>query len=158
MAKVISFINDSPKRRAFFQANLTTPYETKFVQRHDALLRFSSSFNLIVGGLRSLIGNSQFDARSRSRTYGLLESLSSSSFIIALATSKKVMGLTISSSLMLQSINLDYVQAMQDITEIKETLMNWQTNDDEWTGNTFSVCKQAEDLVGCSSFYPSLRT
>ena len=34
---VINFINDSPKRRAFFQANLTTLCETRFVQRHDAL-------------------------------------------------------------------------------------------------------------------------
>ena len=104
---------------------------------------------MIVGGWRSLTGFSQFDTKSCSRAYGLLESLSRSSFIIALASAKKVMGLTISLSQMLQSINLDYAEATQDITEIKETLMHWRTNDEEWNGNAFSVYKQAEDLARC---------
>ena len=53
--------------------------ETRFVQRHDALLRFAAGFQLVVDALQAMaIDKERFDAKTRSRALSLLESVSCS--------------------------------------------------------------------------------
>ena len=44
LSNVINFFHDSPKRRELLGVNLLTFCETRFIQRHDAILRFSDNF------------------------------------------------------------------------------------------------------------------
>ena len=51
VSDTINFANDSPKRRALFDTNLTKMCETRFVQRHDSILKFGENLQKIKEGL-----------------------------------------------------------------------------------------------------------
>ena len=43
VSDTIKFVNDSPKRRVLFGTNLTKMCETRFVQRHNSILKFGEN-------------------------------------------------------------------------------------------------------------------
>ena len=57
------------------------------------------------------------------------------------------MGLTVSLSRMLQSVNLDFREAMKDLEDIKQTLVDWRSKNTEWNEDELSVFRQSEKLA-----------
>ena len=80
VSDTINFVNDSPKRRALFDTNLTKMRETRFVQRHDSILEFGKNLQKITEGLGKILIDASFDTYTKSRALSLLEAVCSSSF------------------------------------------------------------------------------
>ena len=99
MFKIVSvnvnnFVNDSPKRRALFDTNLTKMCETRFFQRHDSILKFAENLQKIMEGLGKILIDASFDTNTRSRALSLLKAVCSSSFLVAMSAAVKVMAVT----------------------------------------------------------------
>jgi len=82
VGEVIDFFNDSPKRRGEIEVTLLSICSTRFVQRHDSIIRFASNFQSIVTGLKNIATSSSFDSRSKAKAVSLLESMERSTFLL----------------------------------------------------------------------------
>ena len=82
VSDTINFVNDSPKRQALFDTNWTKMCETRFVQRHDSILKFGENFQKITEGLGKILIDASFDTNTRSRALSLLEAVCSSSLLV----------------------------------------------------------------------------
>src|SRR6218665_1461463 len=144
---VITFFNDSPKRRHMLDANLVTLCETRFIQRHDAILRFSDNFSSIIGALQDITESNTMDAKTKAKAITLINGVSTSSFLVSLAAAMKVMSLTMNLSRLLQSPKLDLPEGSAMIDSINKRLREWRGDDSAWHGVPFSVFTQAEQLA-----------
>ena len=122
VSATINYINDSSGRRNVFDAQFISYCSTRFVERHDAIIRFCSNISSIVLGLERIISDNHFNFKSRAQALSHLNSIKNSSFLISLACVGKVMSITIILSKMLQTVNLNYVECMQLIESTIETL------------------------------------
>ena len=149
LSQVINFFNDSPKRNALLEMSLVTFCETRFIQRHDAILRFAENFEEIVTALDNISepGNKSVDAKTKSNAQSLLTAVLSSEFVVSLAAAKKVMSLTLTLSTRLQSPSLDLTEATEMMTSVLNRLNTWRLDDSAWNGGAFSVLLQAEQLA-----------
>ena len=67
------------------------------------------------------------------------------------------MGLTVSLSKLLQSVNMDFHEAMKDVEDVKGTLTDWRSTDSEWNEDELSVfqqLKQSASIAGVTLFLP----
>jgi len=82
-------------------------FETRFIQRHNAILRFAENFQGVVGALQFIAESPTMDAKTKAKALSLINSASTSSFLVSFAAAKKVMSLTVSLSRHLQSPKID---------------------------------------------------
>jgi len=54
LSNVINFFDDSPKRRDKLDVNRLTFCETRFIQRHDATMRFADNFGVVLSALQDI--------------------------------------------------------------------------------------------------------
>ena len=151
VSDTINFVHDSPKRRALFDTNLTKMCKTRFVQRHDSILKFGENFQKITEGLGEILIDASFDTDTRSRVLSLLEAVCSSSFLVATAAAVKVMAVTQPLSKILQKVQLCYAEATDCVEEVRNTLSLWRSDGNEWEGNYFSVLNTVQryaDIAG----------
>ena len=146
ISNIITFINESPKRKASFHVKLITYCTTRFIQRHDAIVRFSENFEYIVQGLEKIIEEIGFNSKIRSLAFSYLNSLKNSNFLISLAATKKVMCLTMILSKILQEVNLDFSKALSifDATIFQLKTILYDKEDEEWNKLELSVYKESE--------------
>lgn len=133
--EITKFINDSCVRREMFsQTNsesgdtrsLKILCDTRFIERHDALITFSNQLERIFECLEQIAAsNSSRETTDRARSF--MKKLLDSEFLISLACAKKVMSLTINVSRSLQTINKDLLDAIKAIEYILSTLEDWRT-------------------------------
>lgn len=150
LSDVINFINDSPKRRSMVDANLLALCDIRFIERHDAVLRFCNNFHVVNDAFSGMISNAQLDCKTRSRAQSLMTAMQNATFIVALASAKKVLSLTAPLSKLLQTINLDYLEAFRLVSEVKKEIRQWRGDDAEWTGGDYAVYEEAERLAEIS--------
>ena len=153
VSDTINFVNDSPKRQALFDSNLSKMCETRFVQRHDSILKFGENFQKITKGLGKILIDTGFDTNTRSRALSLLEAVCSSSFLVAMTAAVKVMAVTQPLSKISQKVQLCYAEATDCVEEVglRNTLSSWRSDDNEWEGNYFSVFNTVQrysDIAG----------
>ena len=151
VSDTINFVNDSSKRRALFDTNLTKICKTRFVQRHDSILKFGENLQKITEGLGKILIDASFDTNTRSRALSLLEAVCSSSFFVAMAAAVKIMAVTQPLSKILQKVQLCYAEATDCVEEVRNTLSSWRSDDNELEGNYFSVFNTVQryaDIAG----------
>ena len=54
---IVTFINESPKRKSLFHVNLIRYCTTRFIQLHYAIIKFSENLEYVVHGLEIVIQN-----------------------------------------------------------------------------------------------------
>ena len=159
LSEVINFFNDSPKRRDMLNTNLLTFCDTRFIQRHDAILRFTENFEAVFNALSDMSENANMDAQSRAKALSLSSAMSSPSFIVSLASAHKVMSLTVTLSKRLQSPKIDLSDGTGMVTDVNNTLQEWRRDDNAWLGGSYSVFEQADgfaSIIGVQLTKPRL--
>ena len=146
ISNTITFINESPKRKAVFHVNLINYCAARFIQRHDAIVRFSENFEYVIHCLEDIFSNIEFNNKTRSLALSHLSFLKNCTFLISLASAKKVMSLTMILSRILQQVNLDFckVFAVVDATILELKTMLDDNEDKEWNKLENSAYKEAE--------------
>ena len=86
---------------------LLTYCNTRFIQRHDAIIRFTDNFEDVHSALSLISTSADVDAKTKAKALSLICAISSSSFIVSLAAAHKVMSLTVTLSTRLQSPTMD---------------------------------------------------
>lgn len=147
LSEVIHFFNDSTKRRGMLDINLLTYCDTRFIQRHDAILRFTDNFEAVHSALNHISESADMDAKTKARALSLISAISSSSFIVSLAVAHKVMSLTVTLSKRLQSPKVDLSDGTGMVRDVNKTLQEYRNNDSTWLGDSYSVLEQAESLA-----------
>ena len=66
------------------------------------------------------------------------------------------MGLTVSLSKLLQSVNMDFHEAMKDVEDVKGTLTDWRSTDSEWNEDELSVFQQSKQFASIAGVTLSL--
>ena len=89
LSNVINFFNDSPKRRELLGVNLLTFCETRFIQRHDAILRFCDNFESVLSALHDIAESADMDSKTKTTALSLINAVSCPSFLVSLAAAKK---------------------------------------------------------------------
>ena len=151
LSNVINFFNDSPKRRELLGVNLLTFCETRFIQRHDAILRFCDNFESVLSALHDIAESAYMDSKTKTTALSLINAVSNPSFLVSLAAAKKVKLLTVTLSRRLQSPKLDSSDGAEMVAGINKRLQKWRMDDHTWLGGEYSVCAQAEifaDIAG----------
>ncbi|XP_077306272.1 52 kDa repressor of the inhibitor of the protein kinase-like [Lithobates pipiens] len=133
----ISFFNQSAKRHFILKqelgSQLTSLCETRWVERHDSLIRFRDGLVKVVSALSAI---SQWKCSSTSSTAStLIHSLCSTEFIFSLISLISVLKVTLPLSRFLQSPTIDLTSASDCLTDTMATLENMRCNAD----GTFST-------------------
>jgi hypothetical protein len=147
LSEVINFFNDSTKRRGVLDISLLTYCDTRFIQRHDAILRFTDNFEAVYSALSHISASADLDAKTKAKALSLICAISSSSFIVSLAAAHKVMSLTVTLSKRLQSPKMDLSDGIGMVHDVNKTLQEYRNNDSAWLGDSYSVIEQAEGLA-----------
>ena len=150
----INFINDSFKRRDIMEKNLKnaevtitklkTFCETRFVERHDALLIFQQHYATIVDSLEEMMLFPDRITSDKARAH--MNAITDSGFIVALCCAKKVMTLTASLSRALQTVGKDLIDAIESIEFVKKTLQSWRVTN-EWKDPEYGPFTVATSLA-----------
>ncbi|XP_053547017.1 52 kDa repressor of the inhibitor of the protein kinase-like [Bombina bombina] len=133
----ISFFNQSAKRHFVLKqelgSQLTSLCETRWVERHDSLIRFRDGLVKVVSALSAI---SQWKCSSSSSSASsLIHSLCSAEFILSLISLINVLKVTLPLSRFLQSPTLDLTSASECLNVTMRTLENMRCNAD----HTFST-------------------
>lgn len=75
--------------------NLLTFCETRFIQRHDTILRFTDNFDGVLGALQDIAESAAMDAKTKTKALSFVNAVSNASFLVSLAAAKKVMSMTL---------------------------------------------------------------
>ena len=131
--------------------NLLTFCETRFIQLHDAILRFSDNFESVLSALLDIAERADMDSKTKTTALSLINAVSSPSLLASLAAAKIVMSLTVTLSKRLQSPKLDSSDGAEMVAGINKRLQKWRLDDRTWLGGEYSVFAQAEifaDIAG----------
>ena len=143
--EITTFINESAKRRALARTalgdnggrTLVTLCETRFVERHDAVLVFLQQYGSTIDAMQTIAAEAK-NRKAVDKANSFLRAMTDSAFIVSLCCAYKVMALTIVLSRSLQKVNQDLFQAMDSVDFVRTTLEKWRQgsgdgdNDDEW--------------------------
>lgn len=123
---------------------------SRFIQRHDAILRFTDNFEAVHSALSHISESADIDAKTKAKALSLICAISSSSFIVSLAAAHKVMSLTVTLSKRLQSPKMDLSDGTDGtgmVHDVNKTLQEYRNNDSAWLDDSYSVLEQAEGLA-----------
>uniref|UniRef100_A0A8C5QC55 52 kDa repressor of the inhibitor of the protein kinase n=1 Tax=Leptobrachium leishanense TaxID=445787 RepID=A0A8C5QC55_9ANUR len=129
----ISFFNQSGKRNFILKkelgSQLASLCETRWVERHDSLIRFRVGLVKVVSVLSAI---SQWKSSSSSSTAStLIHSLCSAELIYSLVSLISVLKVTLPLSRFLQSPTIDLTSASDCLTDTMTTLENMRCNADD---------------------------
>lgn len=139
-----NFIRDSYKRREILKKNLSVTEtnktvlkqlcETRWIERHSALIDFVSLFGIIVKTLEEINEISTEHAMA----FSLLQSILCFEFITSLVICSEISGLMMPVSRYLQKRTIDLTQAKKAITNLLNVLKNRRENVDESFNSMFA--------------------
>lgn len=125
ISSVANFFRDSAQRihllREEIQAHLPKEKqnilkkmcETRWVERHEAVLTFLDVLPCLPEILQKMADQDQGNRRSATPPFSLLQSIMSSEFIISLVILSDILGITLPLSRSLQAIEIDILSAVQ---------------------------------------------
>lgn len=130
--QVISFFKSSAKRHSVLKSSLanhnltqhtlTGLCETRWVERHDAVLQFQAAYAAIMDALDAVSQWSDRDTSSKAKC--LTASIGDSEFIVSLYCLGDVISATLSLSESLQAKGTDLVKAAQHANSVLQSLKN----------------------------------
>ena len=121
--------------------------DTRFIQRHDSILRFTANFEAVLSALCDISESADMDPKTKAKALSLISAISNSSFLISLAAAHKVMSLTVTLSKRLQSPKMDLSDGTGMVNDVNNRLQEWRNDDSAWLGGSYSVLEQAEGLA-----------
>jgi len=132
--EVCNFVRDSPKRVDLFKKVITEHLptsksiiliklcETRWVESHEVILRFSDMLLPIIIFLEDIIGNT--DGHILSKCNGLLQSVLNFEFILSLEVAVEILSITLPISRQLQNPDLDLTKCIEMINLVLVALKN----------------------------------
>jgi len=158
--EVTNFVNESAKRREILASvqpddnrrNLVTLCDTRFVERHDALIVFADIYEHILHSLDAIAQQSR-DRKAADKAVSLSRAMTDPVFIVApLSCAEKVMGVTVTLSRSLQKVNQDLFEATQSVDFVKDELTKWResVNNEAWDDADNSVFATAESVAAAA--------
>ncbi|KAK7003520.1 52 kDa repressor of the inhibitor of the protein kinase [Biomphalaria glabrata] len=122
--------------------NLLAMCETRWVHKHEAVLRFKEIYPAIMAALEEL--QAVHNKETSNQAVQLLNTLRTSNFVVCLAVLEKVMGYILPLSKQLQATNIDLAKAFSHVDTVLNALNILRSNaEDECT----HICNAAKDLL-----------
>ena len=97
----------------------------------------------MLDGLCAIIEDSSFEAKTKGQATSFLDSITNSTFLVAMSVANKVMSLTLPLSKLLQKVSLTYGDMKESVNEVLET-KSWRKNEEYWNGSRYSAFQQAQ--------------
>lgn len=126
--------------------------ETRWVERHDAVLSFKMLYEGILKCLVTCQGLS--DAETSSKAQMLLRTITDSTFIVALCVLDNLLAYSL--SLSLQKVNIDLLQAISSVSALLEVLKQKRTEADETFSEIRTAAEELASLADCELQTPRL--
>lgn len=151
MKEVIAFFNSSAKRNKIIKyfahsKQLMSLCETRWVERHESVLRFKSLFSEVIRALENI---SQWrDSEASSKATMLLNSLTTTSFITSLCILSDLLGASSAISSLLQKKALMKYEAENTIKNLKNLLLIKRENATEYLKNIFIEVSSMHESFG----------
>ncbi|XP_040275821.1 52 kDa repressor of the inhibitor of the protein kinase-like [Bufo bufo] len=154
----ISFFNQSAKRNFVLKqelgSQLTSLCETRWVERHDSLIRFPDGLVKVVSALSAI---SQWKCSSSSSSAStLIHSLCRAEFIFSLISLINVLKVTLPLSRFLQSPTLDLTSASECLNVTMTTLENMRCNADHTFSTLYMEATELASDLGVELKLPRL--
>jgi len=161
--EVTNFINESAKRREIAlsmqpddcQRHLVTLCETRFIERHYALIVFAQLYSSTLDALDAIAQQSH-DRKGTDKAKSLNRAMVDPGFIVALSCAKQVMGVTAVLSRSLQKVNQDLFEAMESVKFVHDKLAKWRTGSDdanesdEWESADYGAFTDASEIAAAA--------
>jgi len=130
--------------------------ETRWVENHDALLRFIEIYCPVLYTLEELENHHNSDTSSKSSQ--LLNAIIKSEFVISLNVAGELFSLTLSLCKVLQKVNCDLYEAYEHIENISEILMKKRENANEEFSILFNKSKNMLESVNNEIAIPRINS
>ncbi|XP_013192236.2 52 kDa repressor of the inhibitor of the protein kinase-like [Amyelois transitella] len=111
------------------QKSLLAMCETRWVHKHEAVIRFKEIYSAIVHALEEL--QSSHNKETSQQAVQMLNTLRSSNFVMCLVILQKVMSYTLSLSKQLQTVNADLITAFSHVDNVINALQLLRDKVDE---------------------------
>ncbi|CAH2083533.1 unnamed protein product [Euphydryas editha] len=121
------------------QKSLLAMCETRWVHKHEAVIRFKEIYPAIVHALEEL--QSSHNKETSQQAVQILNTLRSSNFVMCLVILQKVMSYTLSLSKQLQAINTDIITAFSHVDNVINALQLLRHKVDEEYPHVYEEAK-----------------
>jgi hypothetical protein len=133
---VVAFFNASAKRNFIMKRiafrQLQSLCETRWIERHDAVLHFCSELSTIVRALRSI--SRWDDTQTSSKASSFAHALCSCEFIVSIFALCDVLSVTLPISKQLQSVQIDFQEAKTTIQDALSVLRKRRVDFEHFEG------------------------
>jgi len=158
ISEVVAFFNSSAKRtfvlNKYLGHSLHSLCQTRWVEKHDSILQFSTSLVNIVKSLDSI--SEWSDTVTSSKAHNLSKALTCCEFIVSLHSISNIFSVTSPISRLLQSKNQDKLSATNIIQSVLSTLKTKRQNSVDVFAEIFEICKSNFDELNISLTLPRL--
>ncbi|KAK4874632.1 hypothetical protein RN001_013992 [Aquatica leii] len=146
-----NFLRASPKRTSFLQARiranfsdatwqkLTPMSKTRWVENHNALLKFIQIFKSIIEALEQF--STDLDMETSTKAFSFLKSALASKFVVSLCFLSKVFAATLTVCKVLQSPLCDLITAVDHIENVISHFQDIRSNIEKEFLNSFAEVK-----------------
>ncbi|XP_022169095.1 52 kDa repressor of the inhibitor of the protein kinase-like, partial [Myzus persicae] len=145
--EVVAFLNSSSKRNFVLKSilknhSLKTVCETRWIDRHDSILLFTSSFSDILVALSTVSEWSESESATKAKM--LISALENCEFILTLFTLTNILSITLPISKCLQGKERDFISATDSIQLVLDNLTDKRTNCSQYFNKIY---KEASELM-----------
>lgn len=145
--EVVAFFNSSSKRNFVLKSilknhSLKTVCETRWIDRHDSILLFTTSFSDILVALNKVSEWSESESATKAKM--LISALENCEFILTMFTLASILSITLPVSKCLQGKERDYITATNIIQLVLDNLSNKRTNCNQYFN---IIYKEASELM-----------
>ena len=144
ITEVVGFFNASAKRnfviKNMLNSQLVSLCETRWVERHKALLKFNFELPQIIDALDNISNWNDRTTSSKART--LLSAIRESDFIVSLGCAVHVFSLTKGLSELFQKKSLDLLEAKNCIKDLLNVLNRKRENSEEMFAEIFRAAEK----------------
>lgn len=127
--------------------------ETRWIEKHDAVLRFVELYKPIVTCLEDLTKDCNTETSSTASQ--LVNTLTKSEFVVAACVLKTIFSLTLPLSKNLQKVDCDLAEANSNVQYILDIVKQRRTSDEAFSG-IFSSAESLLQSVDCEIAVPRL--
>lgn len=118
--------------------------ETRWLERHDAVLAFLSSLPSLYTVLETMVS----DERAGSKAFSLMHSIVSSEFIVSLVVLENVMTLTLPLARKLQAEYMDVLSALTLVDATLKSIQEKRSKNEEYFQKLFEKAQNLASKVG----------
>lgn len=158
-----SFLKLSAKRTALLQekikqkcpeanwSRLVLMCETRWVEKHTALMRFKEIYTAIIECLEDLSECNDIETSSKASAF--LKNIICSEFVISLCVAESLFSYTVTLSKILQTVNCDLPSALSFVDNVKLVIGKHRTDIDKFFHKIF---KDAEKMLEAANEFISM--